>query len=101
MNRLSRDQVFGLINQERTYQDAQAEQWDHKGVPTVEAELLMFEHYIQQARNSWVSSPGNSQALDVIRKIAGISVRVLENHGAEAGPNGPIRPNGPIMMLEK
>lgn len=91
MSRLTRVQVFRLINDERTYQDALAEQWNHKGLPSVEAELLMLEHYVQQARISWVSAPGNATALDVFRKIAGIAVRTLENHGTEAGPNGPPR----------
>lgn len=88
---LTRDQVFQLINGERSYQNEQAEQWNHQGAPSIEAELLMLEHYISDARQAWVQTSHSRGTLDNIRKIAGIAVRALEHHGSKAGPQGPIR----------
>jgi hypothetical protein len=86
---LSREQVFNLINGERAYQDAQAKKWNHAGTPSIESAILMMEHYILECRRAWVSSSDPTLALDNIRKITGVAVRALENHGA----NTPQRNN--------
>lgn len=88
---LTRKQVFDLIDDERDYQDAHAAGWNHRGSPAVEAELLMLEHYITLARQEWVRTSDPAPVLDVLRKIAGIATRALENHGKGAGPDGPKR----------
>lgn len=88
---LSRDKVLLLIVGERDYQDAQAEHWNHKGVPSIESELLQLEHYISEARLEWVKNSDHKGVLNTIRKISAIGIRAMEHHGAEAGPNGPMR----------
>ena len=77
-----RELVYQKINGERDYQDSISGSMIHKGKPTIAAEIMMLEHYLLEARNKWVTSYGNNEpSLDIIRKIAGISVRCLENHG--------------------
>lgn len=83
--------VFYLVAKERSYQNSTSDQWIHKGTPSVEAELLLLQEYLAQARQAWAKEPGNVGALHAIRKIAAIAVRALENHGLEAGPKGPTR----------
>lgn len=70
-----------MINSERDYQDGNAKEWDHKGVPSFEAELLLLEEYIAEARRAWKTSPNNDVPLHSVRKVAGIAVRCMENHG--------------------
>ena len=78
---MNREKVYKLINEERDYQDETAKVWNHKGVPTLAAELLMMEEYLVTARHQWTISSNGSDALHTIRKIAGMCVRCLENHG--------------------
>lgn len=74
--------VYKEIDKERDYQDSFSSTTNHKGAPTIEAELIMLDHYLTLAKQSWVTSYGNDlPPLDIIRKIAGISVRCLEQHG--------------------
>lgn len=58
-----------------------ANNWEHQNVPSVEAELLLLQEYTNLARTEWVRNEGNDQALDVVRKLAAISLRCLANHG--------------------
>lgn len=78
--RLTREQVYKLVDGERDYQDEHTD-WDHQGVPSFEAELLLMEEYIRKARSEWVTSYNNDNSLNVIRKVIGIAVRAFENHG--------------------
>jgi len=79
---MERVNVYNLIDGERDYQDAQAKQWNHKGTPSVEAEILLIEEYASKLRTAWATTSGN-EPLDIIRKIAGVSTRCLENHGSD------------------
>ena len=78
----ARVDVYRLIDGERDYQDAQAKQWDHKGVPSAEGEILMMEEYIAKARTAWTTGADDETSLDMIRKVIGMGVRCLENHGS-------------------
>lgn len=79
---MEQEQVFEILKEERSYQDSISTKMEHKGCPTVEAELLMMEHYLVQAREKWVTTYGDSiSCLDSLRKVAGIAVRCFENHG--------------------
>ena len=44
--------------------------------------ITMLSHYQQKLIQAWTLSPGNDQALDVMRKIAGIAVHCMEDHGS-------------------
>lgn len=76
---MEREDVYECINEERAYQENL--DFEHKGYPSVAEEILLLEHYIANVRSCWVINKGNEAALDAIRKVAGISVRCLENHG--------------------
>ena len=77
---MDRPQVFELLAGERKYQDDIKGNMNHKGVPTIEAEILMMEQYLLDARTKWVNSHGNTQPASM-RKVAGMAVRCFENHG--------------------
>lgn len=79
---MNREKVFNEIDKEREYQDGISKNMNHKGHPTIEAEILMLDHYITLAKQSWTTSYGdNTPPLENIRKIAGIATRCLEHHG--------------------
>lgn len=81
--RLTPQEVFDVIQTERAYQekDQVDKDWDHKGNPSVEAELLLMEEYLLKARTAWTTCPGNSEVLEVLRKVVGVGFRCFENHG--------------------
>jgi hypothetical protein len=51
---MERADVYKLIDGERDYQDKQSKQWDHQGLPTVEAEILIMEEYMAKVRTACV-----------------------------------------------
>ena len=75
-----RQKVYELIDDERNFQDETAEKWNHKGVPSLEAELLMLEEYILKTRSQWCGSSDKSLMLKELRKVLAIGVRAFENH---------------------
>ena len=80
---LTPQEVFEVIQTERAYQerDKVDKDWNHRGKPSIEAEMLMMEEYLSKARTAWTTSPNKSEALDVLRKVVGIGFRCFENHG--------------------
>jgi hypothetical protein len=75
----SRDEVYAAIDGERDYQDTEL----GVGENSVPGEILILESYIARARASWVDDYNSrAPALRMIRKVAGIAVRCMENHGA-------------------
>jgi hypothetical protein len=81
--RLTREEVYKLIDGERDYQEKQSKKWDHQGIPTAEAEILMMEEYMAKVRTAWVNHYDEETSLDMIRKVVGMGVRCLENYGSE------------------
>ena len=79
---MERKNVYKIIDGERDYQDSLNPKMDHKGFPTVEAELLMMEEYLKDARTAWTHSHANAvPALEIMRKVVGMGIRCFENHG--------------------
>ena len=80
----TRQEVFRAIDSERDYQDAQclARYPTYRGNHEVGAFLTMFRSYLLRAEEAWTSNDGDAQALEVIRKLAGIAVNCMEQHGA-------------------
>ena len=79
---MERENVYQVLDGERTYQQNMiSPNTCHLDKPTVEAELIMMEHYLLEARNKWVTTKGNEECLNSLRKVAGIAVRCFENHG--------------------
>lgn len=88
--KVKRNEVYKAIDSERAYQDGQWPQgeWDGTGQQpsnplTIGEFLLLAEEYCQRARDAWSKEKkpeGNT--LEIIRKIAGIVVNCMEQHGA-------------------
>ncbi len=80
--KVPRKKVYEAIDTEREYQDKLgADRTDGKK-HTVGEFLVMMRHYMTKAEEAWTLNPGDAAALDVVRKIAGISVNCMENWGA-------------------
>jgi hypothetical protein len=84
------DEVVAAILSERHYQAKVA---DGQGtgafreraaiVPkSVGDYMVMLQAYMNTAYGTWISTPGNEHTLHVIRKIAGIAAKCMEQHGA-------------------
>ena len=79
---MNRKEVYKILDGERDYQDSIGGKMEHRGKPTIEAEILMMEEYLLKAREKWVNTYGDSEpALDMLRKVVGIALRCFENHG--------------------
>ena len=81
---MHRGDVYRLISEERTYQDNLDSSRTDGHLHSVGEELLLLEGYLRKATALWVDRPGDTLALDGIRKVAAIAVRCMENHGAPA-----------------
>lgn len=84
MTYCDRSIVFKAIVTERKYQDSlPATRREHRIMPLGE-ELLLLKEYLDRAIKNWTDAPGANPdiAKHDIRKLAGICVRALENHGA-------------------
>ena len=75
-----RADVYAAIDGERDYQDKQWKGPDHQH--EVGAYITMLTYYVQKAQEAWTVKSGDYDALHVIRKIAGIAVHCMEEHGA-------------------
>lgn len=74
-------EIITAIDGERAYQ---MDLNENDAGMSVEAELLLLEEYIARARQTWTATfgdPTEKATRDCIRKIAGIAVRCMENHG--------------------
>ncbi len=74
-------EVIKAIEGERAYQ---RELNQNDANMSIEAELLLLEEYVLKARQTWTGTFGDAKETatrDAIRKIAGIAVRCMENHG--------------------
>ena len=87
MSRTPRDEVYAVIDGERLYQDSLwTVEEDGQTVPndlTIGEFILLLEDYVAEARKQWAQEKKPEQrALNVVRKIAAISVNCMEQHGA-------------------
>ena len=80
---MKRKDVYKIIDSERDYQD-QLEEDRTEGLPhSVGDYVVMLQHYINDATKAWTLNPGDEMAIEVVRKIAGIAVHCMEDHGAK------------------
>lgn len=77
----NRDRIFDVLDGERDYQD---ETWPHtEGTGHSVGEfLLLLEEYVSRARAEWTRTHGDDPTMNVMRKVGGIVVRAMEEHGA-------------------
>lgn len=80
--KMTRKDVYKLVDGERAYQDKlPAIRTDGKK-RSVGDYVTMLQHYQNKMVEAWTLNAGDEQALDVMRKIAGIAVHAMEDHGA-------------------
>jgi hypothetical protein len=81
----TREAVYAAIDGEREYQDrvwGNGPSLDSRPL-SIGEDILLIEEYVARARDSWSrEARPELGALHMIRKIAGIAVRCMENHGA-------------------
>lgn len=96
MPRTSRAAVYAAIDTERAYQDSlwpqrivieQGEGLDTEAPNALSLGefILLMEEYTAKARALWVTTKepeGAPIILDAVRKVAGIAVNCMEQHGA-------------------
>lgn len=81
----ARVDAYDAINSERDYQDRL---WTESGangngILSIGEQILLIEEYVTQARHSWSrEAQPEMNALNIIRKIAGIAVHCMEDHGS-------------------
>lgn len=81
---MTREEVYHLINGERDYQDHLSSERTDGTQHSVGDYVTMLTYYVSKLQEAWTMNPGTTQALDVMRKCAGIAVHCMEDHGAPA-----------------
>lgn len=84
---IPRRHVYVAIDSERAYQDQIIEtdpnRCDLNGPEhSVGDYLTMLATYLRKAQDDWTLNAGVEKSLHQIRKIAGIAVHCMEDHGA-------------------
>jgi len=80
---MKRQDVYKLIDGERAYQDSLSSTRTDGRNHVVGEYIVMLQHYMQKAIDAWTMNPGDTEALKVIRKMAGICVKCMENFDTE------------------
>ena len=82
----TREEVYDAVDSERSYQQTM---WDgYNGEPDNPLEvgefLTLLEEYVAQARATWCKERTKEapDSLNAVRKVAGIAVNCMEQHGA-------------------
>jgi hypothetical protein len=79
---MNRTDVYKLIDGERAYQEDLSSDRSDGVDRTVGDYITMMGYYYNEMVKQWTMNPGNEEALNVMRKIAGIAVHCMEDHGA-------------------
>lgn len=77
---MNREDVYKLIDGERDYQDSLGANRTDGRQHSVGEYLVMLDTYLRRAFDAWTGNPGDSAALDEVRKIAGIAVHCMEDY---------------------
>lgn len=81
----TRKEVYAVIDGERTYQDSLRTQGRFsEDVLPVPGEIVCIEYYLDKLKAEYANNPGEApeECQHIFRKIAGMCVRAMENHGA-------------------
>lgn len=92
MAKRTRKEVYAAIDSEREYQNVQ---WSEHGDPTnpltIGEFILLLEQYTEFARTQWThEKKPEHQTLHFIRKVAGIAVNCMEQHGVPHRPKDSV-----------
>jgi len=98
--KLTREQVYQLIDGERAYQDSLPPTRTDGSRKTVSDYVMMLRTYVGRAMNAWADHAGIVPCLDVVRKIAGIAVRAMEEHGCPLRDGGKFFPPATRMAVQ-
>jgi hypothetical protein len=79
---MKREDVYKLIDGEREYQESLPPARTDGKEHSVGEYLVMLKVYTDKALEAWTSGAGDTAALDVVRKCAGIAIHCIEDHGA-------------------
>jgi hypothetical protein len=86
MSTATREEVYAAIDTEREYQ---MDVWPEGNLPNADNPLnigeciLLLDEYVSKARLAWTQEhKPETEALDIMRKCAGIAVNCMEQHGA-------------------
>jgi len=74
--------AYIAINTERYYQDKLGSDRTDGVKRSVGDYTTMMQYYQTKLVEAWTNNPGDTQALEVMRKIAGIAVHCMEDHGS-------------------
>lgn len=75
----TRQEVYAAIDSEREYQNTLARNDVKNQTPMEQAALIRF--LLTELDRMWYQNPGYPP-MDIFRKIAGVAVRSMEEHGA-------------------
>lgn len=78
----TRQEVYAALDTERVYQDKLGSDRTDGSNHTVGDYIVMLQHYQQKLVAAWTENAGVERALDIVRKIGGIAVHCMEEHGA-------------------
>jgi hypothetical protein len=56
--------------------------WSHENKPVLSAEVLIILELADQLRREWYKPKNDVATMHVMRKIGGVAVRCMNNHGA-------------------
>lgn len=77
-----RFKAYIAINTERYYQNNFSEDRTCGVKHSVGDYTTMLQYYQTKLVEAWTNNPGDTQALEIMRKIAGIAVHCMEDHGS-------------------
>jgi hypothetical protein len=79
----TRQEVYEAIDTERAYQIAMWGDAQGQRPLSIGEQILLIEEYAARARKLWSGAKAPElEALEMIRKVAGIAVNCMEHHGA-------------------
>lgn len=76
-----REKAYEALDEERQYQNRLGSNRTDGSAKTVGDYIVMLSHYQNELIKAWTVNAGTVQALDVIRKIGGIAIHAMEDHG--------------------
>lgn len=76
---MERKDVYKLIDSERSYQDSLPRNTEKFQEPL--EHLTIIRRIVRDMEDSWYDNPGKAN-MTFMRKIAGVAVRAMEQHGA-------------------
>lgn len=81
---MKREEVYSLIDGERSYQDTLWGGRPHDDFKSAGDFLIYIEDYLRKAKTAYTTEAGNGPTMEVIRKITALGVACMEVHGAPA-----------------